>query len=122
MSNKDADGFYSDSVEKQLNFTSLMMYSDYVKFINNHLQECNQFILDNPGITSIYVNFIKDPESQQLKCFINGQVPWEQSKVDEFKKIVSEEKDEVFILKKLLDKYPDKALNYLADAAANKKD
>lgn len=120
MSQFKNDGFYADTVEKKLKLPASpqLMYNEYISFLENHLKECSQFIIDNPGISNVYVTAsMNKDESVHLQ--INGQVPWSDKKIKEFNGVVTEEADDIKSLRKLLGKYPTKALVILAELSDN---
>lgn len=118
----DTQAFYSDIVEKELEspFKSIAMYPEYIQIVKEHLISCEEFIKNNPNIKSVFVQFSLDPDTKKMSCMINGHVPWSQEKINQYNDVVMNEKDEVSEMRRLLEKYPSKALLYLSEIQQEK--
>jgi len=110
------DNFYSETVEKELSFSEQqLLYTEYVKFLNQHVAECKAFIDSNPGIKNTIITF----PFKVTKVHISGQVPWTEEQVKNFNNIVDDEKADMGKLDELLRKYPNKALTMLSSIIQN---
>lgn len=127
------DLFFSDTVYAEVDEKfvrgldkSSFSVEAYKAKVLSHLEILDEVVKDNKDLENVHLQFSYDYENNPkdnsalsgpkvLKLHLVGSRNWPQSKVDEFNKVIKDEKADVTKLKELVKKYPGKALLYLSE-------
>ena len=127
--------FYTDTIDEDvvINFEldnkyDIDTFKERWQQATDELEEKVLSLKEN-GVQNIYTSLILDSDmgfisfddpKYTLKCHISGSKPWSNEKIKEFETAVGEEKDDIKMLKALLDKYPQKSVELFAKVMLEK--
>lgn len=108
------DKFYTEQVEHQFEFEVSNRKCDISTVAGSLNNMIDGVVLKNAeweeqGIDSIFATLTTTKEGN-IVCYMSGTKAWTQEQVKEYEEAVNNEKEEMKVLQKLIDKHPNKAL------------
>lgn len=125
------DKFYTETVEDKLVFEMTNIKCDLSTLVNSLNGMIDSLVLKGAdwsegGVENIFATLNVEFKKGQVEdipmivCRMSGSKPWTKEQVEEFERVINEEREEMKLLQQLIEKHPNKSFSLFSKMMSEK--